>query len=65
MSFPSFYHGRLGRLWLARAHLANRDPEAARAAYQDFFEIMKDADESIPVIEKARTEYDTIPGAKG
>ncbi len=55
----------LGQLWLARAHLANGDPDAARATYETFFEIMADADEGIPLIEKARAEYAAIPGAKG
>ena len=47
------------------SHLANGNPEAARAAYEQFFEIMADADEGIPLIEKARAEYAAIPGARG
>ena len=52
-------------LWLGRAHRENGDPAAARAAYEKFFEIMRDADEGVPVIEKARREYEAIPGARG
>ena len=63
--FPSWYIHDIARLWVARAHLANGDAEAARTAYQDFFALMKDADEGIPLIEKARGEYETIPGVKG
>ena len=55
----------LAHLWLGRAHLANGDPDAARAAYEAFFDEMKEADEGVPVIEKARQEYATIPGVKG
>jgi tetratricopeptide (TPR) repeat protein len=63
--FPFWQLHSLGPLWLGRAHLANGDPEAARAAYEQFFEIMADADEGIPLIEKARAEYAAIPGARG
>ena len=63
--FPFWQLHSLGPLWLGRAHLANGDREAARAAYEQFFEIMADADEGIPLIEKARQEYAAIPGVKG
>ena len=56
---------RIARLWLGRAHLAAGDSDAARAAYEEFFDIMQNADEGIPLIDKARQEYATIPGAKG
>ena len=56
---------RIARLWLGRAHLAAGDVEEARAAYEGFLEQMKSADEGIPLIEKARQEYETIPGVKG
>ena len=49
-------------LRLARAHLANGDPEAAKLAYEVFFERMEDADEGIPEIEKAREEYAALTG---
>ena len=55
----------MANLWLGRAHLENGDPEAARVAYEAFFDEMQDADEGVPVIEKARQEYETIPGVKG
>ncbi len=56
---------RIARLWLGRAYMAAGNSEAARAAYEEFFEIMQSADEGIPLIEKARQEYETIPGVKG
>jgi tetratricopeptide (TPR) repeat protein len=64
-TFPFLPGNSTAYLWLGRAHRDNGDPTAARAAYEQFFEIMKDADEGIPVIEKARAEYATLPGAKG
>jgi predicted Zn-dependent protease len=55
----------LAYLWLGRAHRDNGDSAAARAAYEQFFEIMEGADEGVPVVEKARAEYAAIPGVKG
>ncbi len=55
----------VAKLWLGRAHLANGDSSAARAAYEAFFDEMKNADEGVPILEKARAEYATIPGAQG
>lgn len=63
--FPFWQLHSMGPLWLGRAHLANGDPASARAAYEEFLEIMQDADDGIPLIEKARSEYSTIPGVKG
>ncbi len=63
--FPFWEIHSLAHLWLARAHLANGDEAAARAAYETFLELMANADEGIPEIEKARQEYSTIPGASG
>ena len=63
--FPFWQVHSLAHLWLARAHLANNDADTARAAYERFLEIMQNADEGIPEIEKARQEYATIPGVKG
>jgi tetratricopeptide (TPR) repeat protein len=64
-SFPFLTIHPMAKLWLGRAHVANGDPAAARAAYEQFFDDMKDADEGVPVIEKARSEYAAIPGAQG
>jgi serine/threonine protein kinase/Tfp pilus assembly protein PilF len=59
MNFP---WGALARLDLARAYAieAQTDPAArdkARAAYQDFLELWKDADPDIPVYRQAKAEY--------
>jgi serine/threonine protein kinase/tetratricopeptide (TPR) repeat protein len=47
----------LARLGLARAHMLQGDKVKARAAYQDFFALWKDADPDIPILEQAKAEY--------
>ena len=49
--------GALARLGLARAFVLNGDTEKARAAYQDFLALWKDADPDIPILTQAKTEY--------
>ncbi len=49
--------GALARLGLARAHVLNGDTEKARAAYQDFLSLWKDADPDIPILKQAKAEY--------
>jgi hypothetical protein len=49
--------GALARLGLARAHVLNGDIEKARAAYQDFLTLWKDADPDIPILIAAKSEY--------
>ena len=49
--------GALGRLGLARAYMMQRDLPKARAAYQDFLSLWKDADPDIPVLKQAKSEY--------
>jgi serine/threonine protein kinase/tetratricopeptide (TPR) repeat protein len=52
-------------LQMGRAYVAQGDVEAARDAYLQFFELWSEADEDIPVLQKARTEFDALPGARG
>ncbi len=59
---PLSHYPSLAHLELARAHLALGSTAEARRAYQEFLAIMKDADEGIPLIEKAWAEYEAIPG---
>ncbi|HXX56297.1 MAG TPA: hypothetical protein VEJ17_00730 [Candidatus Nitrosotalea sp.] len=54
MNFP---WGALARLGLARAYVMEGDTAKARAAYQDFLTISKDADTDIPIYEQAKAEY--------
>jgi len=47
----------LAPLYLARAYAQQNDAAKARAAYQDFLALWKDADPDIPILKEAKTEY--------
>ena len=47
----------LAQLYLARAYAQQNDAAKARAAYQDFLALWKDADQDIPVLKEAKAEY--------
>jgi serine/threonine protein kinase/tetratricopeptide (TPR) repeat protein len=47
----------LSRLGLARAYTLQGDTVKARAAYQDFLTLWKDADPDIPILKQAKAEY--------
>jgi tetratricopeptide (TPR) repeat protein len=49
--------GGLAHLQLARAYTLQGDTAKARAAYQDFLTIWKDADPDIPILKQAKAEY--------
>ena len=49
--------GALARLQLGRAYAMSGDTAKARAAYQDFLTLWKDADPDIPVLKEAKAEY--------
>jgi eukaryotic-like serine/threonine-protein kinase len=49
--------GALAHLGLARAYVLQGDTAKARAAYQDFLTLWKDADPDIPVLVAAKAEY--------
>jgi hypothetical protein len=53
----NFPWGPLGRLGLARAYAMQGDTTKARAAYQDFLTIWKDADPDVPILQQAKVEY--------
>jgi hypothetical protein len=48
--------GALAHLGLARAYALQGDTGKARAAYDDFFALWKDADPNIPVWKQAKAE---------
>jgi eukaryotic-like serine/threonine-protein kinase len=47
----------LAHLGLARAYVLEGDTAKAKAAYQDFLALWKDADPDIPILKQARIEY--------
>jgi len=49
--------GALAHLGLARAYLMQGDTAKAKAAYQDFLTLWKDADPDIPILKAAKAEY--------
>jgi len=53
----NFPWGALARLGLARAFAMQGDTAKARAAYQDFLTLWKDADPEIPILKQAKAEY--------
>jgi tetratricopeptide (TPR) repeat protein len=53
----NFPLGALARLQLARAYAMQGDTAKAKAAYQDFLTLWKDADPDIPILIQAKSEY--------
>jgi len=49
--------GALAHLQLGRAYVLQGDAAKARAAYQDFLTLWKDADPDIPILKQAKAEY--------
>jgi serine/threonine protein kinase/tetratricopeptide (TPR) repeat protein len=54
LNFPL---GALAHVGLARAYALSGDTAKAKAAYQDFFALWKDADPDIPILKEAEAEY--------
>jgi tetratricopeptide (TPR) repeat protein len=53
----NFVTGSLARLQIGRAYAAAGDTAKAKVAYQDFFNLWKDADPDIPILMQAKAEY--------
>jgi hypothetical protein len=49
--------GALAHLGLARAYALQGDTAKARAKYQDFLTLWKDAETDIPILVAAKAEY--------
>jgi hypothetical protein len=52
--------GVLAHLGLARSYAMLGDTDKAKAAYQDFLTLWKDADPDIPILVEAKTEYGKV-----
>ncbi len=53
--------GALAHVGLARAYTMNGETAKARATYQDFLALWKDADPDIPIFVAAKAEYASLP----
>ena len=53
----NFPWGSLARLGLARAYIQQSDKAKARAAYEQFLTLWKDADPDVPIYKQAKAEY--------
>jgi hypothetical protein len=53
----NFLLGSLAHLQLARAYVLSSDTAKAKAAYQHFLTLWKDADPDIPILKEAKAEY--------
>ncbi len=53
----NFPWGALARVGLGRAYALQGDTAKARAVYQDFLTLWKDADPAIPILKEAKAEY--------
>ena len=49
----------------ARAHAMLGDGDAARAAYNDFLTVWRDADPDLPLLLEAQAEYEALQGDRG
>jgi len=49
--------GAMARLELGRAWKMARDSRKAKASYEEFLTLWKDADADIPILKQARAEY--------
>jgi hypothetical protein len=53
----NFVTAALVHLQIGRAYAMSGDTAKAKAAYQDFLALWKDADPDIPILKQARAEY--------
>jgi len=57
---PTAPEHSLAKLGLGRAYVMTGNMAKARAAYQDFFALWKDADPDLPILKEARAEYGNL-----
>jgi serine/threonine protein kinase/tetratricopeptide (TPR) repeat protein len=53
----NFVTGSLAHLQLGRAYVISGDTVSAKAAYQDFLTLWRDADPDVPILKQAQSEY--------
>jgi eukaryotic-like serine/threonine-protein kinase len=53
----NFITGALAHLGLGRAYVLQGETAKAKAAYEDFFSLWKEADPDIPILQQAKAEY--------
>jgi len=53
----NFFTGSLSHLQVGRAYMIAGDPSKAKAAYQDFLNLWKNADSDIPIFNDAKAEF--------
>jgi serine/threonine protein kinase len=53
--------GALAHLGLGRAYAMQGDIAKAKAAYQDFLTLWKDADPTVPILQQAKAEFARLP----
>ena len=53
----NFVTGSLAHLQIGRAYAMQGDPAKAKAAYQEFLTLWKDADPDVPILKQAKVEY--------
>ena len=56
----NFPWSALAQLQLGRAFALSGDKTKATAAYKDFLTLWKDADPDIPILKKAKAEYEKL-----
>jgi len=57
---PTSVRYSLAHLGLGRAYALQGDSAKAKAAYQDFFAVWKDADADVPILKTAKVEYEKL-----
>ena len=56
----NFLLSSLSHIQLARAYAISGDTAKAKAAYQSFFALWKDADPDVPILKEAKAEYEKL-----
>jgi tetratricopeptide (TPR) repeat protein len=59
VNFPT---AALAHLGVARAYSLQGDTSSARAAYEEFLALWKDADPDVPILNQAKAEYQELRG---